>query len=137
MLKKIKGTKYKLSSVKMIVRNCKRWMAGLGTTCLDYKKGFDMAPRSWLKKCKMMFGLQKICKTCQVVPGKMEYKANVWRTKVQNSEDKKRYISGRLFVTITFYVSIDTHVFGVERSKGRVSTKYLQGKVSHLLFMDE
>ena len=51
-----RGTKDQLLIDKMILRNCKRQMTGLGMEWMDYKKAFDMVPYSWLKKC-MMFGV--------------------------------------------------------------------------------
>ena len=41
---KSRGTKGQLLIDKMVLRNCKRRMTGLGKTCIDYKKAFDMVP---------------------------------------------------------------------------------------------
>ena len=38
----------------MILKNCKRKMTGFGMAWICYKKAFDMAPHSWLKKCIMV-----------------------------------------------------------------------------------
>ena len=54
--RKSRGTKDQLLIDKMILRNCKRRTTGLEMARIDYKKGFDIIPHSWLKKC-MMFGV--------------------------------------------------------------------------------
>ena len=50
------GTKDKLLIDKMIIRNCKRRLTGLGMAWIDFKKAFDMVPHSWLVKCLDLFG---------------------------------------------------------------------------------
>ena len=55
--RKSRGTKDQLLIDKMIIRNCKRRLTGLGKAWVDYNKAYDMVPHSWIRKCMLMFGV--------------------------------------------------------------------------------
>ena len=68
-----------------------------------------------------VWGYRQYAKGFTLQHEKVEDRTNVWRKEVKKSENKKRHISGRWFLNITFRVSSDIQVVGVDRSKGRIS----------------
>ena len=52
-----RGTEDKLLIDKMVIKNCKRRLTGLGVAWVDYKKAYDMIPHSWIRKTLEMFGI--------------------------------------------------------------------------------
>ena len=55
--KRCSGTKDQILINKMVIRNSKRRLTGLGVKWIDYKKTYDMLPHSWIIKNMDMFGL--------------------------------------------------------------------------------
>ena len=52
-----RGTKNQLLVDKMIIKNCKRKLTGLGMVRINFKKALDMVPHSWI--IQNMFGIAK------------------------------------------------------------------------------
>ena len=65
-----RGTKDQLLIDKMVIRNCKRRLTGLGVAWIYYKKAYDMLPHSWIIKNLDMFGVAENLK--KLVSGSMK-----------------------------------------------------------------
>ena len=53
------GKKEQLLVDKAILKNCRRRLTNLSMAWIDYKKAYDMVPRSWILKCLEMVGASK------------------------------------------------------------------------------
>ena len=126
--RKSSGTKDLLFIEKMISRNCKRRLTGLGIVWKDYKKACDMVPiveemyDYVAENMQMLLG--------KVEHGKVEDRTNNWRTEVRNSDNNKRLIPRRCFSPLHFVLAPTDVIAGYQLG-------HLRGKVSHLLFMNE
>ena len=49
--------KGQLLTDKMIVEDCKRQLTPLAIAWIDYRKGYDIVPHSWIQKCMKVFGV--------------------------------------------------------------------------------
>ena len=59
--RKSRGTKDQLLIDKMILNDCRKGHKNLAMAWVDYKKAYDMVPRSWIIEClKMVHVLQNI-----------------------------------------------------------------------------
>ena len=52
-----RGTKDQLLIDKTVLRDCKKRHTNLAMAWINYKKAFDMVPRSWISECLEMFGI--------------------------------------------------------------------------------
>ena len=52
-----RGTKNQLLIDKADMKNCRRRKVGLNMVWIDYRKAYDMAPHSWIKKSMEMCGV--------------------------------------------------------------------------------
>ena len=53
--KRARGSKDQLLIDRMVLKNCKKRQVGLATGWIDYKKGHEMVPHSWITECMEMF----------------------------------------------------------------------------------
>ena len=136
--RKSRGTKDQLLIDKMILRNCKRRLTGLGMAWIDYKKAYDMVPHSWLKKCMMMFGvadnMQKL----------LESSMEKWKTELTSGGQKlgtvriKRGIfQGDSLSPLLFVLALIPISLVLREVKAGYNLGDSKGKVNHLLFMDD
>ena len=107
---------------KMILRNCKRRLTGLGMPWIDYKKAYDTVSHCWLKKCTMMFGVADNMQ--KVLVNSMEK----WKTELTSGGQKlmtvkirRGILQGDSLSPLLFVLAlIPTHVTGIKGGKGRI-----------------
>ena len=136
--KKSRGTKDQLLIDKMIIQNCKRRQTGLGMAWLDFKKAFDMVPHSWIIYCMELMGVAK--NTIHLLSTTM----NSWKTMLTvgnqtlGEVDIKRGIfQGDSFSPLLFVISLIPLTLLLRKMKAGYDLGGRQGKINHLLFMDD
>ena len=133
-----RGTKDQLLIDKMIIKNCKRRLTGLGMAWIDFKKTFDMVPHSWIIQPMGMFGVaknmigllqnsMKKCKKELTAGNEILGEVNIKRGIFQGDS-----LSPLLFVTslISLTLVLRKIKAGYDLGKGN-------GVINHLLFMDD
>ena len=136
--RKSRGTKDQLLIDKMILRNCKRRLTGLGMAWIDYKKAYDMVPHSWLKKCMMMFGvadnMQKVLVNSM---GKWKTELTTGGQKLGTVRIRRGIFQGDSLSPLLFVLALIPMSLVLREVKAGYVLGDLRGKVNHLLFMDD
>ena len=136
--RKSRGTKDQLLIDKMILKNCKRRQTGLGMAWIDYKKAYDMIPHSWLQRCMVIFGVAD--NMYKVLLNSMEKSKsdltaggeNLGTVNIRRGIFQGDSSSPLLFVLALIPLTLVLKEVKVGYDLGRG-----QGKVNHLLFMDD
>ena len=136
--RKSRGTKDQLLIDKMILRNCKRRLTGLGMAWIDYKKAYDMVPHSWLKKCMNIFGVADNMQ--KVLTNSMER----WKTELTSGGEKlgtvrirRGIFQGDSLSPLLFVLVLIPMSLVLRDVKAGYNLGERRGKVNHLLFMDD
>ena len=133
-----RGTKDQLLIDKMIIKNCKRRLIGLGMAWIDFRKAFDMVPHSWIIKCMSMFGVAD--NIISVLSKSMEY----WRTELSSGGERigevnirRGIFQGDSLSPLLFVMSLIPLSLVLRKVKAGYNLGSGNGTVNHLLFMDD
>ena len=136
--RKARGTKDQLMIDKMILKNCRRRLTGLGMAWIDYQKAFDMIPHSWLKNCLEMF---KVADNLKTLIGKS---MDSWNTdltangeKIGNIKIKRGIFQGDSLSPLLFVIALIPLSLILRNVKAGYNLGKELGLVNHLLFMDD
>ena len=133
-----RGTKDQLLIDKMILKNCKRRLTGLGMAWVDYKKAYDMMPHSWIRKCMEMFGV------ADNVRGLLERSMKKWKTELTSCGEtlgiiriKRGIFQGDSLSPLLFVLALIPLSLVLRKVKAGYNLGRGCGTVNHLLFMDD
>ena len=136
--RKSRGTKDQLLIDKMIIRNCKRRLTGLGMAWVDYKKAYDMVPHSWIRKCMLMFGVAG--NATRVLDKSMDK----WCTELTSCgrplgmvNIRRGIFQGDSLSPLLFVMALIPLTLVLKKVKAGYDLAGRRGVVSHLLFMDD
>ena len=133
-----RGTKDQLLIDKMVIKNCKRRLTGLGVAWVDYKKAYDMIPHSWIGKTLEMFGI------ADDVRNLVKESTQKWNTeltagdrilgnvKIRRGIFQGDSLSPLLFVIAMIPLSLILRDVKIAYDLGKGN-----GELNHLLFMDD
>ncbi len=120
---------------KMIIKNCKRRLTGLGMAWIDFKKVFDMVPHSWIIKCMTMFGAAK--NVTKLLQSSMER----WKTELTAGGKtlcevniRRGIFQGDSLSTLLFIISL---TLVLRKTKAGYDLGQSREVISHLLYMDD
>ena len=136
--RKNRGTKDQLLIDKTILKDCKKRRASLVMARMDYRKGYDFVPHSWILECLDMLGvaenvrsfLEKSMKKRKLLlnsNGLDLYQADVNRDILQGDN-----LSPLIFVICMIPLSLLLRKIKASYEWGRK-----EFKLNHLLFMDD
>ena len=136
--KQARGSKDQLLIDRMVLKNCKKRQVGLAMGWIDYKKAYDMVPHSWIRKCTEMFG----------VAGNMQRflskSMDSWQTdlrsggvKLGNVKIKRGIFQGDSLSPLLFVLILIPLTMLLRDVKAGYDLGNQQGKINHLLFMDD
>ena len=136
--RKNRGTKDQLLIDKTILKDCKKRRASLVMARMDYRKGYDFVPHSWILECLDMLGvaenvrsfLEKSMKKRKLLlnsNGLDLYQADVNRDIFQGDN-----LSPLIFVICMIPLSLLLRKVKASYESGRK-----EFKLNHLLFMDD
>ena len=136
--RKSRGTKDQLLIDKMIIRNCKRRLTGLGMAWVDYKKAYDMVPHSWIRKCMLMFGV--VGNATRVLDKSMDK----WCTELTSCgrplgmvNIRRGIFQGDSLSPLLFVMALIPLTLVLRKVKAGYDLAGRRGVVNHLLFMDD
>ena len=136
--RKSRGTKDQLLIDKMIIRNCKRRLTGLGMAWFDYKKAYDMVPHSWIRKCMLMFGVAG--NATRVLDKSMDK----WCTELTSCgrplgmvNIRRGIFQGDSLSPLLFVMALIPLTLVLRKVKAGYDLAGRRGVVNHQLFMDD
>ena len=107
-----RGTKDPLLIDKMVLKDCKKRHTNLSMAWINYRKGYDLVPHSWVNECMEMCGIAENLRTF------LQKSMQQWRLLLTaNSGDlgevkvKKGDIPGRQSIAIVACVEYGATVF--------------------------
>ena len=136
--KRARGSKDQLLIDRMVLKNCKKRQVGLAMGWIDYKKAYDMVPHSWIRKCMEMFGVAGNMQ--RFLSKSMDYwqtdlrsgGINLGNVKIKRGIFRGDSLSPLLFLLILIPLKMLLKHVNVGYDLGKQ-----QGKIIHLLFMDD
>ena len=136
--KKSRGTKDQLLIDKMVIKNCKRRKTGLAMAWIDYKKAYDMIPHSWLVECMEMFGV------AENMIAMIKNSMHKWKTELTSGnqslgevEIRRGIFQGDSLSPLLFVLALIPLTSILRESKAEYNMGKKDGKINHLLFMDD
>ena len=133
-----RGTKDQLLIDKMIIRNCKRRLTGLGMAWIDFRKAFDMVPHTWITKCMTMFGV------ADNMTNLLENSMEQWNTELISGggslghvEIKLGIFQGDSLSPLLFILALIPLTIVLRKVKAGYDLGKGNGIINHLLFMDD
>ena len=105
---------------------------------IDYKKAYDMVPHSWMRKCMEMFGVAGNMQ--RFLSKSMDY----WQTDLRsgginlgNVKVKRGIFQGDSLSPLLFVLILIPLTMILRHVKAGYDLGKQQGKINHLLFMDD
>ena len=136
--KRSRGAKDQLLIDRMVIRNCKRRLTGLGMAWIDYKKAFDFLPHTWILECLDMFGAAKNIQN--LIANSMEH----WSTRLTaggvslgNVKIQRGIFQGDSLSPLLFVIALIPLTLILRKGKEGYDLGKGKSRVSHLLFMDD
>ena len=136
--KRSRGTKDQLLIDKMIIRNCKKRLTGLGIAWIDYRKAYDMVPHSWIDKSMELFGVAGNVRG--LISGSMKQ----WNTELTagdqplgNVNIRRGIFQGDSLSPLLFVIALIPLSLLLKKTKIFYELGKQKEKVNHLLFMDD
>ena len=128
-----RGAKEHLLIDKMIVKDCKKWLASLAVAWIDYCKPYDMVPHSWIQKCMEMFGVAVNVRSFVNTSMKQ------WNTELTASNQRLGNVKIRcgIFQGDRFVLVMIPLTLVLKHTKASYELKKGGKKINHLLFMDD
>ena len=133
-----RGTKDQLLIDKMIIRNCKRRLTGLGMAWIDFRKAFDMVPHTWITKCMTMFSV------ADNMTNLLENSMKQWNTELISGgeslghvEIKRGIFQGDSLSPLLFILALIPLTIVLRKVKAGYDLGKGNGIINHLLFMDD
>ena len=133
-----RGTKDQLLIDKMVIKNCKRRLTGLGAAWVDYKKAYDMVPHSWIGNTLEMFGI------ADSVSNLVKESTQKWNTELTaggrtlgNVKIRRGIFQGDSLSPLLFVIAMIPLSLILREVKIAYDIGKRNGELNHLLFMDD
>jgi hypothetical protein len=137
-----KGCKDQLLISKATLEDCKKRIKNLNMTWIDYQKTFDNVPHNWIEKSIELIRVNnKVLKFCKLSVEK-------WSTKLQLKTNQELMQSrliklnrgifqGDSLSPLLFCIALIPLTNELNRSKCGYQVNGTEGKINHLLYMDD
>ena len=131
-------TKDQLLTDKMTVKNCKKRLTSLAVAWIDYRKGYDMGPHSWIEKCMNMFGVAVNVRS--FISESMKHwntELNAGQSRLGNVKIKRAIFQGDSLSPLLFVMTMIPLTLMLRKTNIFYEVKKKRERINHLLFMDD
>ena len=131
-----RGTKDQLLIDRMVVKDCKWRLTSLTVAWIDYRKPYDMVPRSWIQECMETFGVAVNVRSfvnSSMKQGNTEVTASNQR--LRNVKTSCGIFQGNCLPPLLFVLVMIPLTLMLKQTNAFYELKNAGKKINHLLFM--
>ena len=133
-----RGTKDQLLIDKCVLRDCKKRLTNLSMAWIDYRKAFDMVPHSWILECLGFFGCAlNVCKFIETSMSKWRSELVAGGKVLGGVEIRRGLFQGDSLSPLLFVLCVVPLTLVLREVKAGYKMKEMNGKINHLLYMDD